>query len=95
MPAAQPDHHDGFYLVTRGDNPLHLPVQTRLRVVRRYEKWDHHGCIPSIKDVILEARVLDGPRTGEAVDVLMEWGYEDDPPSSTATWLVEASPGSG
>ena len=95
MPATQPHQDDRCYLVTRGDNPLHLPVQTRLQVVRQHEKWTHHGCIPSIRDVMLEAQVLDGPRSGEVVDILLEWGYEDGPPWGVASWLVEAGQGNG
>lgn len=49
-PAEPPDQDLGIFLATRGDNPFHLPVKTRLQAVGRYELWTHHGCIPSIKD---------------------------------------------
>jgi hypothetical protein len=94
-PVTQPHEDDGIFLVTLGDNPFHLPVRTHLQAVRRYEKWDHHGCIPSIRDVKLEARVLDGPRTGEVIDLFLASFSEDGSPWGAAKWLVETSQGTG
>jgi hypothetical protein len=89
--ATQPHRNDRRFLVTHADNPFCLSVGTHLEVVRRYEVWEHHGCIPSVRDVMVRARILDEPRRGEVVDLLLEWGYEDDPPVAAATWLVGAS----
>ena len=50
------------FLVVRADNPAHLPLGTRLAEVRRFEHWEHHGCIPSIRSLVVELRVLDGAR---------------------------------
>jgi hypothetical protein len=87
-PTTAEDSGDVF-VVVRGDNPVHLTAGTRLAEVRRFEVWEHHGCIPSIRIIGAELRVLDGPRSGEVVEVYLECGYEYDPPwpASRQNWL--------
>ena len=79
------------FRVIAADNAARLRVGTLLVEVRRYEGWDHHGCIPSIRTLIGELEVADGPRLGEHTEVVLEQGYEYDPPwSGIETWLEEA-----
>ena len=79
------------FRVIAADNHAGLAVGTPLVEVRRYEGWDHHGCIPSIRTLIAELEVADGPRLGERTEVMLEQGYEYDPPwSGLETWLEEA-----
>ena len=80
----QPSRGD-VLLVTRGQNPVSLPVGTRLQAVRRYEGWNLlAGCVAD-KVVMAVARVLDGPRRGELVHLESESEFWD-----AATWLVGA-----
>jgi hypothetical protein len=79
------------FRVIAPDNHVGLPVGTLLVEVRRYEGWDHHGCIPSIRTLIAELEVADGLRRGEHIEAVVEQGYEYDPPwSGLETWLEDA-----
>ncbi len=77
------------YVVTLDRGDQSLPVGTQLLEVRRFEGWDHHGCIPSIRSVVAEMLVVDGPRAGDTVEVVLQSGYEYDPPFpfSGPAWL--------
>jgi hypothetical protein len=79
------------FRVVTADNPARLPVGTVLVEIRRYEGWDHHGCIPSIRTLVAELEVADGPQRGERTEVVLEQGYEYDRPwSGLEVWLEEA-----
>lgn len=77
------------YVVSGLDNRLRLPVGTILEEERRFEGWDHHGCIDSIRSVVAIMRIRSGPRTDEAIEVVLQSGYEYDPPFASAVvhWL--------
>ena len=78
------------FKVIATDNPARLAVGTPLVEVQRHEGWDHHGCIPSIRTLIAELEVADGPRRGQRVEVVLEQGYEYDAPwSGLEVWLEE------
>ena len=68
-----------------------LPTGTLLQEISRFEGWDHQGCIPSIRSIVAEMRVIDSPRAGEVVQITLESGYENDPPFWKATWVAEIS----
>ena len=79
------------FRVIAADNAARLRVGTLLVEVRRYEGWDHHGCIPSFRSLIGELEVADGPRLGERIEVVLEQGFEcDTPGSGIEAWLEEA-----
>lgn len=77
------------YVVTIDRGARFLPMGTLLEELRRFEGWDHHGCIDPIRSVVAEMLVLDGPRAGETVEVVLQSGYEYDPPFpfSGPDWL--------
>ena len=77
------------YVVSEPDNQPNLPVGTILEEERRFEGWDHHGCIDSMRSVVAVMRILSGPRTDEALEVVLQTGYEYDPPFefTVARWL--------
>lgn len=78
------------YRVAAAHNPLGLPVGTLLLEIRRYEGWDHHGCIPSVRTLVAELRVLAGPRAGETTEAVIEQGYGAGPTwSGLEAWLEE------
>ena len=70
-----------------------LPVGTLLEELDRYEDWYKYGPIPSIRAVMGRFRVASGPRTGANVAVILQEGYEYDPPwpFSVATWLARST----
>jgi hypothetical protein len=79
------------YLVTGNTETCGLSVGDMLVEIRRFEGWDHQGCIDSVRSIMAEMRILIGPRAGESVEITLESGYEYDPPfpSSRPTWLHE------
>lgn len=82
------------FVVIRAGNPAGLARGTRLLEVRQFEHWDHQGCIPSIRTLLVEFRVLDGERAGEVISEVLEQGYEDDPPWSgpRPDWFAREHP---
>jgi hypothetical protein len=69
-------------------NPPGLATGTLLEERRRFEDWNHHGCIDSVRSVVGEMNIVNGPRAGEVVEVTLESSYEYDPPFWRATYLV-------
>jgi hypothetical protein len=83
-PTATPLRH----LVVGEPNPPGLAIGTLLEERRRFEGWDHQGCIDSVRSVVGEMNIVDGPRAGEVVEVALESSYEYDPPFWRATYLL-------
>jgi hypothetical protein len=75
------------YVISTDRGRRHLAVGTILEEVRRFDGWDHQGCIPSIRSTVAVLKVLTGPRAGETVEFVLESAYGDDPPIWEATWL--------
>jgi len=74
-------------------NPFddHAPLApgTVVEEVRRFERWNHPGCIESSFFITAEMRVAGGSREGETVEVILGggWEHEYNGRATSPTWL--------
>jgi hypothetical protein len=72
--------------VVTAANPLGLVAGSEVEEVSRREVWEHQGCIPSVRTVMVELRLP----SGEVREELLEQGYADaEPWSGPDAWLEE------
>jgi hypothetical protein len=81
-----------MFVVVDDENHARLPIGTRLEEVRRFERWEYPHCIPTIRSLVIELKVLDGQQSGALIDEVLAQGYEDRPPwSDWPNWLDRTS----
>lgn len=69
--------------VVVGPNPLGLPVGMLVQEVSRREVWDHHGCIASVRTVLIELRLPDG----QVRSTVLEQDLAQSGAGSNESWL--------
>jgi len=93
-----------WWVVVSSGEPSHpfdghapLAPGTVVEEVRRFERWDHQGCVESSFFVVAEMRVVGGPRAGEVVEVFLGagWEHEFDASAAAPEWLSAPSRESG
>jgi hypothetical protein len=70
-------------LVVTASNPFGLPAGTPVEELARSEIWDHQGCIPSVRTVMVELRLP----SGKVASAVLVQGYADAEPWSGEPWL--------
>jgi len=74
------------YIVTDDNNRFNLAVGTLLEQQYSFEAWDNHGCIESTRSLMGQMRILNGPREGGRIEVILESTYGSSP-TEPARWL--------